>query len=82
MKCFRITQDIFLKLHKNGFTSTASMDQLYCETCSKFLADRFVTGICPTCGYDDARGDQCDGCGKLINAVNFSSFFGKKYKFR
>lgn len=36
---------------------------------SRFLADRFVEGTCPMCGFDDARGDQCDGCGKLINAV-------------
>ena len=35
----------------------------------RFLADRFVEGICPLCGFDDARGDQCDGCGKLINAT-------------
>ena len=40
-----------------------------CERCSRFLADRFVEGVCPLCGYDDARGDQCDKCGKLINAV-------------
>ena len=35
----------------------------------RFLADRFVEGICPLCAYEDARGDQCDRCGKLINAV-------------
>ncbi|CAJ0587351.1 unnamed protein product, partial [Mesorhabditis spiculigera] len=64
-----ITQEIFTRLHENGFTSTSSVDQLFCEGCDKFLADRFVTGICPFCAYDDARGDQCDGCGKLINAV-------------
>uniref|UniRef100_A0A1I7TZB7 Methionine--tRNA ligase, cytoplasmic n=1 Tax=Caenorhabditis tropicalis TaxID=1561998 RepID=A0A1I7TZB7_9PELO len=64
-----ICQDMFLKLHKNGFTSTQSVDQLFCNKCDKFLADRFVTGTCPMCSYDDARGDQCDGCGKLINAV-------------
>ncbi|CAI2351710.1 unnamed protein product [Caenorhabditis sp. 36 PRJEB53466] len=64
-----ICQDMFLKLHENGFTSTQSVDQLFCNKCDKFLADRFVTGTCPMCAYDDARGDQCDGCGKLINAV-------------
>ena len=37
--------------------------------CGRFLADRFVEGTCPLCGYEDARGDQCDSCGKLINAV-------------
>lgn len=43
--------------------------QLYCDKCSKFLADRLVEGNCPTegCGYDSARGDQCEKCGKLLN---------------
>nr|CRZ24874.1 BMA-MARS-1 [Brugia malayi] len=64
-----LTQEIFLKLHKNGFTSTDTVDQLHCDSCSRFLADRFVCGECPHCHFDDARGDQCDACGKLINAV-------------
>ncbi|PAV56256.1 hypothetical protein WR25_15695 isoform B [Diploscapter pachys] len=64
-----VTQDIFMQLHKNGFTTADSIDQLFCETCNMFLADRFVSGICNLCGFDDARGDQCDACGKLINAV-------------
>ncbi|KAJ2720167.1 methionine--tRNA ligase mes1 [Coemansia sp. Benny D115] len=64
-----IVQDIFRKCHANGFISEDEITQLYCESCSRFLADRFVEGTCPSCGYDDARGDQCDSCGKLINAV-------------
>jgi len=63
-----IAQDIFWSLHKAGCTSTADVDQLYCCSCKRFLADRFVEGVCPLCGFDDARGDQCDACGKLINA--------------
>ena len=35
----------------------------------RFLADRFVEGGCPFCGYEDARGDQCDSCGKLVDAT-------------
>jgi methionyl-tRNA synthetase len=46
---------------------------LYCENCKKFLADRFVEGICPFCAFHDARGDQCDKCGKLINAIELKS---------
>lgn len=65
-----IAQNIFEKLHANGFTSSSSVDQLHCSDCDKFLADRFVTGVCPYCAYDDARGDQCDLCGKLINAID------------
>lgn len=35
----------------------------------RFLADRYVEGICPHCGYDDARGDQCDGCSRTLDAI-------------
>lgn len=35
----------------------------------RFLADRFVEGICPHCGYEDARGDQCDGCSRTLDAI-------------
>uniref|UniRef100_A0A453SIB2 methionine--tRNA ligase n=1 Tax=Aegilops tauschii subsp. strangulata TaxID=200361 RepID=A0A453SIB2_AEGTS len=45
--------------------------QLYCESCQRFLADRFVVGSCPVegCGNDTARGDQCDRCGRLLNST-------------
>ncbi|XP_069987447.1 methionine--tRNA ligase, cytoplasmic isoform X1 [Penaeus vannamei] len=67
----KICQDIFWSLEKNGKISKDSVDQLYCSKCDRFLADRFVEGVCPYpgCGYEDARGDQCDACGKLINAI-------------
>lgn len=45
------------------------MEQLFCEKCERFLADRFVEGVCPFCKAEGARGDQCDACGKLINAI-------------
>lgn len=66
-----IAQKMFLKLRDNGFVSEQSVDQLFCEKCDRFLADRFVEGTCPHpgCLYDGARGDQCDKCGKLVNAV-------------
>ncbi|PVU88346.1 hypothetical protein BB559_005607 [Furculomyces boomerangus] len=64
-----ITQEMFMKVHGNDYTKTESMHQLYCEKHKRFLADRFVEGTCPKCGYTDARGDQCDKCGTLINAV-------------
>ncbi|CAK1548881.1 unnamed protein product [Leptosia nina] len=66
-----IVQNLFMKLLDNGFMSTQSVEQLFCEKCERFLADRFVEGTCPHpgCAYDGARGDQCDKCGKLINAV-------------
>ncbi|RIA87020.1 methionyl-tRNA synthetase [Glomus cerebriforme] len=64
-----ISQDIFMKLYKNGFLSEDTLVQLFCEKCQRFLADRYVEGTCPKCGYEDARGDQCDSCGHLLNAI-------------
>lgn len=64
-----IVQDFFLKIKSQGYILTETVEQLHCESCDRFLADRFVEGICPRCKYEDARGDQCDGCGHLVNAV-------------
>ncbi|KAM7219937.1 tRNA synthetases class I (M) domain containing protein [Rhypophila decipiens] len=61
--------DIFLKLNKNGFLKERRTTQLYCEVHHSFLADRFVEGECPACGYPDARGDQCDLCGRLLDTL-------------
>lgn len=63
-----IAQDIFLNLKKHGFLTEEAMTQLYCEKHDGFLADRFVEGTCPKCNYIDARGDQCDGCGQLLDS--------------
>ncbi|XP_077053752.1 methionine--tRNA ligase, cytoplasmic-like isoform X2 [Siphateles boraxobius] len=64
-----IAQDIFWRLHERGFLLEDTVEQLRCESCERFLADRFVEGVCPHCHYPEARGDQCDKCGRLINAV-------------
>ncbi|RCK65238.1 Methionine--tRNA ligase, cytoplasmic [Candida viswanathii] len=64
-----IAQDIFLKLHKHGYLEEKTSEQLYCEEHKSFLADRFVEGTCPKCDYDDARGDQCDKCGNLLDPL-------------
>jgi methionyl-tRNA synthetase len=62
-----ITQSIFLDLEKNGFIVTQTVEQHYCDSCARFLADRYIKGTCPACGYDGARGDQCEHCGKLLD---------------
>lgn len=64
-----IAQDIFMKLYKNGFLEERTTLQPYCEHHHSFLADRFVEGTCPRCKYEDARGDQCDLCGSLLDAL-------------
>lgn len=69
LSCCRIAQDIFQRLLARGFLLQDTVEQLRCEDCQQFLADRFVEGTCPFCSYEEARGDQCDKCGKLVNAV-------------
>ncbi|KAL3147164.1 hypothetical protein ABBQ32_002671 [Trebouxia sp. C0010 RCD-2024] len=62
-----IGQGIFNTLDRAGQLVEQTIEQLYSEAAGKFLADRFVTGTCPKCQYEDARGDQCDSCGNLLN---------------
>ena len=61
-----IVQDIFKKCYENGYFEKKELNQFYCESCAQFLADRYVEGECALCGFPDARGDQCDGCGKCL----------------
>ena len=70
---YEITQDIFKRLYKNGFILKDKVEQAFCKKCEKFLADRFVEGICPYCNYEEARGDQCEKCGKLLNPEELKS---------
>ncbi|TFH05759.1 MAG: methionine--tRNA ligase, partial [Spirochaetales bacterium] len=63
----RITQDILLKLYENGYINERTTNQLYSEASDMYLADRYVRGTCPHCAYEEARGDQCENCGKLLD---------------
>jgi len=65
-----ITQSIFLGLEKNGYIKEKTIEQTYCEKDGRFLADRYVRGTCPHCGYAEARGDQCESCGKLLDPTD------------
>ncbi len=58
------TIDFFNEIYKNGYTVEKESKMLFCEHDNEALADRFVYGTCPYCGYDHAYGDQCDKCGK------------------
>ena len=62
-----VTQDMFLKMLDHGFLYTDTMEQPYCLTDEQFLPDRYVEGNCPHCGYEGARGDQCDRCGRTLD---------------
>ncbi|KAJ6576543.1 tRNA synthetases class I (M)-domain-containing protein [Mycena vulgaris] len=65
----QISQEIYSNLGKHNLLEKQNKAQTYCEGCPKFLADRFVEGICPHCGYEDARGDQCDNCTRTLDAI-------------
>ena len=60
----------FLDLLNNGYIEERVTDQLYSEKDHKFLADRYVIGTCPKCGFDKARGDECPDCGSSYEATD------------
>jgi len=66
-----ITQEIFLELQKNNCIEKKEIEQFRCNKCNLVLSDRYIYGTCyhGDCKYDQARGDQCDQCGKLCNAL-------------
>jgi len=68
-----ITQAIYKDLEANGYICEHTIEQLYCPSCKRFLADRYVRGECPVCGYADARGDQCEHCGKLLDPTELKT---------
>lgn len=72
-ECTEITQELFNNLDKNGYIKEHTNKQLFCNHCNMFLADRFVHGTCPKCGYEDARGDQCDKCGSLLDPIELKN---------
>ncbi|MBI4674694.1 MAG: methionine--tRNA ligase [Chloroflexi bacterium] len=66
---YRITQDFFLKLYRDGYIFKQSDPQLYDVDAARFLPDRYVEGECPICHYPRARGDQCENCGNLLDPL-------------
>jgi methionyl-tRNA synthetase len=62
-------QETLMKIYRNGYIFSQETEMLYCENDQRFLPDRFVEGKCPYCGYERARGDQCDRCGRLLETT-------------
>ncbi len=69
----RVVQEMFLDLLREGYIVSQVAKQLYSESESKFMQDRYVEGSCPHCGAEDARGDQCDTCGRVVDALSLGS---------
>ncbi len=58
--------DFFKKIYDAGYLVERTIQQFYCNSCGRFLADRFVEGTCPRCHHKGARGDQCEACGSSL----------------
>jgi methionyl-tRNA synthetase len=63
----RLTQHFCDRLEQNGLIEERVTQQIYSIDDRRFLPDRYVEGTCPICGFERARGDQCDGCGRLLD---------------
>ena len=66
----RLTQHFAKRLHEEGLIREVSETQMYSPTDGRYLPDRYIEGTCPNCGYDSARGDQCDNCTKQLDPVD------------
>ena len=66
----RVTQEMFLKQLEQGFIDKRTSEQFFDPEADRFLPDRYIEGTCPHCGYGEARGDQCDNCGRTLDATD------------
>ena len=62
-------REFFEDFLNKSYLAEKEEEQFYDSSANLFLPDRYVEGICPYCGYDKARGDQCDKCGAYSNRV-------------
>ncbi|MFJ6727716.1 methionine--tRNA ligase [Streptomyces sp. NPDC091281] len=65
-----ITQHFARRLNENGFIEERAIRQVYSPVDGRFLPDRYVEGTCPHCGYDKARGDQCENCTRVLDPTD------------
>lgn len=68
-----VTQQMFLQHMEAGYIYKDVQKQWYDPQARRFLADRYIEGTCPFCGYPDARGDQCDNCGRIYDALELKN---------
>ncbi|GAA1841349.1 methionine--tRNA ligase [Pseudonocardia ailaonensis] len=67
---YEVTQNIFRSLYKNGYIVSKTQMGAISPSTGRTLPDRYVEGTCPICGYDGARGDQCDNCGNQLDPAD------------
>ena len=69
----KTAQEFFLKLYESGVLIEKNEKQLYDAKVQMFLPDRFVEGTCPSCGYTEAKGDQCEQCGTYLTPTELKN---------
>ena len=67
---YRVTQDIFRTLYDRGFIVERAMQVAFSQSTGNTLPDRYIEGTCPYCGFEQARGDQCDNCGRQLDPID------------
>jgi methionyl-tRNA synthetase len=67
---YRVTQDIFRTLYDKGYIVERSMQVAFSQSTGNTLPDRYIEGTCPICGFESARGDQCDNCGNQLDPTD------------
>jgi len=67
---YQVTQEFFTRLLERGFLFQDTQPAMYDPEAQRFLPDRYVEGTCPHCGFPDARGDQCDNCGRTLDPTD------------
>jgi len=67
---YDVVQQLFLSLHRNGYVIPKTAMGAISPSTGRTLPDRYVEGTCPICGYDGARGDQCDNCGHQLDPID------------
>ena len=65
----QVSQDLFLALLEGGYLYRQVTQQMYSSKSNRFLPDRYIEGKCPVCGYERARGDQCENCNTLFESA-------------
>jgi methionyl-tRNA synthetase len=65
---YAVVQEMFRTLHRNGYLIEQTTKGAISPSTGRTLPDRYIEGTCPICGYDGARGDQCDNCGNQLDA--------------
>ncbi|TDW15725.1 methionine--tRNA ligase [Kribbella kalugense] len=70
---YAVAQEIFTTLYRNGYLVTRTTMGAISPSTGRTLPDRYIEGTCPICGYDGARGDQCDNCGNQLDAIDLGN---------